>query len=322
MKLEALKQELSRGVIRPVYLFYGNEPYLVRQYCRQITALAVPEESLRDFNLYQTDKIERERMEQFLQTPPVFSEKKLMILRDTGAFKSPKAADKEFLQELLANVPEYICVVFSEQAVDKKQKKLLALTEPVECSQLSEAQLKSWINILVQRQNKKMTIKTIEYLISCCGAGMFHLEHEIDKLCSSTSDDVITPRQIDQIVVKSVENRIFDLSSAVLNKDGKTAFSILTDLKALRESPIKIVGFLSKSFCDIYKIKHCPNPTPQTTGLHPYVVKLHTAAAKKQSEQRLSALVSLTAGCDMALKSSAVTDWTVLETCVASCLEA
>ena len=35
---------------------------------------------------------------------------------------------------------------------------LLALTEPVECNQLTEAQLKSWINILVQRQQKKITV--------------------------------------------------------------------------------------------------------------------------------------------------------------------
>ena len=321
MKPEVLKQELSRGLIRPVYLFYGNEPYLIRQYCRQITRLVVPEDSLADFNLYRTDKIDPDQLEQFLQTPPVFAEKKLLILRDTGVFKSPKAADKDFLMQLLSQPPEYACIVFAEQAIDKKQKKLLALTEPVECNQLTEAQLKSWINILVQRQQKKITVKTMEYLISCCGTGMEHLEHEINKLCSGTQEQIITPAQIDKIAIKSVENRIFDLSKAVLDKNGATAFSILEDLKALRESPIKIIGFLSKSFCDIYKIKHCPAPSPQTTGLHPYVVKLHTATARKLSDKELCRLISLTAQCDTALKSSAVTDWISLETCVAACLD-
>lgn len=322
MKPEALKQELNQGLIRPVYLFYGNEPYLIRQYCSQITKLAVPDGSFQEFNLFRTDKMDAEQIAQFLQTPPVFADKKLMILRDTGVFQSPKAADKEQLTKLLSQVSDDACLVFCEQAVDKKQKKLLSLVEPVECNQLSEAQLKNWINILARRQQKKMTVKTIEYLIACCGTSMFHLEHEVNKLCSGVQDQVITPAHIDQMVVKSVENRIFDLSKAVIDKNASAAFSILEDLKTLRESPMKIIGFLSKTFCDIYKIKQCPNPTPQTTGLHPYVVKLHTAAAKKQPQQRLSRLISLAAQCDMALKSSAVPDWVLLEACVASCLEA
>ncbi|MBE7042044.1 MAG: DNA polymerase III subunit delta [Ruminococcaceae bacterium] len=321
MKPEELKQELNQGMTRPVYLLYGDEPYLIQQYCRQITDLIITEDSFRDFNYYRTDKIEQEKIEQFLQTPPVFAEKKLLLFKDTGVFKNPKAADKDFLQTILADVPDYACIVFAEQTIDKKQKKLLALAETVECNQMTEAQLKTWITILVQRQKKKITVKTIEHLISCCGSAMFHLEHEINKLCSCTEEDVITTEQIDKIVVKSVENRIFDLSNAVLNQQNKTAFSILTDLKILRESPIKIIGFLSKSFCDIYKIKQCPNPTPQGTGLHPYVVKLHTATARKLSAQTLTSLISLAAECDTALKSSAVTDWTVLETCIAACLD-
>lgn len=320
MKPEELKQELSRQTLRPVYLLYGNEPYLIRQYCRQITALTVPENTLRDFNFYQTDKIEPEKMEQFLQTPPMFAEKKLMLLQNTGVFKAPRAAEKDYLMTALSELPDYVCLIFAEQAIDKKQKKLLALTEPVECSTLTEAQLKTWINISVQKQGKKITVKTMEHLISRCGTEMFRLEQEINKLCSLT-DELITPGQIDAVVTPSIENRIFDLSKAVLAGNGTLAFSILEDLKALRESPIKITGFLAKSFCDLYKIKHCPQPTPQSTGLHPYVVKLHTAEARKQSEERLSRLVTLTAQCDMALKSSAVTDWTVLESCLAACLE-
>ena len=321
MKPEELKQELNQGIIRPVYLLYGEEPYLVQQYCKQITELTVKEESFRDFNFYKSDKIEPQTIEQFLQTPPVFSEKKLLLLKDTGVFKSPKAADKEFLQKTLEEVPEYACIVFAEQAIDKKQKKLLALTEPVECNQMTEAQLKTWITILVQQQKKKITVKTIEHLISCCGSAMFHLEHEINKLCSCAEDQVISAELIDHVVIKSTENRIFDLSNAVLNKQNKTAFSILADLKTLRENPIKIIGFLSKSFCDIYKIKRCNNPTPQSTGLHPYVVKLHTATARRMSEHQLTQLIRITSDCDVALKSSSVTDWTLLETCIASALE-
>lgn len=320
MKPEELKQELNRGTVRPVYLLYGNEPYLIQQYCRQITDLLITETAFQDFNLYRTNKIEPDKLEQFLQTPPVFSEKKLLILKDTGIFKNPKITEKEFLQKALSDIPEYVCIVFAEQVIDKKQKKLLSLTEQVECNQMTEAQLKTWVTLLLQRQSKKMTVKTIEYLLSCCGSEMFHLEHEINKLCSCTEETIITAQQIDQIVTKSVENRIFDLSNAVLNNQNHTAFSILNDLKILRESPIKIIGFLAKSFCDIYKIKHCSHPTPQTTGLHPYVIKLHTASAKKLTEQRIAAMISITSQCDIALKSSAVPEWTLLETCIAACL--
>ncbi len=329
MKPEELKRELSQGLSRQVYLLYGDEPYLIQQYCKQFTKLIVPDETFRDFNLYRTDKIDAERIEQFLQTPPVFSEKKLLLLKDTDVFKKPKATDKEFLLKILSDVPDYSYIVFAEQTVDKKQKKLLELTEEVECNQMTEDQLKAWINILVQRQNKKITVKTIEYLISRCGTGMFHLEQEINKLCSCATEDVITTGVIDQLTTRSAENRIYSLSNAILEKQNKLAFSILADLKVVLDEntgkPLeirRIINTISQNFCLLYKIKKCPNPTATALGLSPYRLKNNLSLVRKISEERLSTLISLVSDCDYALKSSTIKEWTLLEVCIAACLEA
>ncbi len=329
MKPEELKRELNHGLSRQVYLLYGNEPYLIQQYCKQFIKQIVPDESFRDFNLYRSDKIDSDRLEQFLQTPPVFSDKKLVLLKDTDVFKKPKAADKDFLLKILSDVPEYVYIVFAEQAVDKKQKKLLELTEEVECNQMTEEQLKAWINILVQQQKKKITVKTMEYLMSRCGTGMFHLEQEINKLCSCAKEDVITPETIDQLTNRSAENRIYSLANAILEHQNKEAFSILADLKVVLDEntgkPLeirRIINTLSQNFCQLYKIKHCPNPTAAALGMSPYRLKASLAIARKIPEERLSSLLSLVSDCDYALKSSTIKEWTLLEVCIGACLEA
>lgn len=329
MKPEELKRELTQGLSRQVYLLYGNEPYLIQQYCKQFIKLMITDETLRDFNLYRTDKIDAERIEQFLQTPPVFAEQKLLLLKDTDVFKKPKSADKEFLLKILADVPDYVCIVFAEQTIDKKQKKLLDLAEEVECNQMTDAQLKAWINILVQQQNKKITVKTMEHLMSRCGTAMFHLEQEINKLCSCAKEEVITTEDIDRLTTRSAENRIYSLSDAILEKQNEVAFSILADLKIVLDEntgkPLeirRIINTLSQQFCQLYKIKKCPNPTAAALGLSPYRLKNLLFLARKISEKRLSALISLVSDCDYSLKSSTIKEWTLLEVCIAACLEA
>lgn len=325
MKVNELKKELADGVVRSAYLFYGEEGYLVLHYINQIKGLLLPDSTLADFNLSVFDKMDLEAIGEYVKTPPVFAERKLLIVKDTGLFKTPRAEDKEYWEAALSDIPPYLCILFAETAIDKRQKKLLSLVEKngavVEFKYMEEAQLKSWMNILIRQRGKKITVKNMDYLLSCCGTQMEHIEHEVDKLCSYAEGEAIDKQQIDELVAKPVENRIFDLANAILQKRPNIAFAILLDLKSLRESPIKIVSILSKNFCDIYKVAKATAPTPQSTGLHPYVLKLHQRTASAVPEKKLAGMIALSASADLKLKSSAADEWLLLEEYVAALME-
>lgn len=173
MKVNELKKELADGVVRSAYLFYGEEGYLVLHYINQIKGLLLPDSTLADFNLSVFDKMDLEAIGEYVKTPPVFAERKLLIVKDTGLFKTPRAEDKEYWEAALSDIPPYLCILFAETAIDKRQKKLLSLVEKngavVEFKYMEGAQLKSWMNILIRQRGKKITVKNMDYLLSCCG---------------------------------------------------------------------------------------------------------------------------------------------------------
>lgn len=321
MTPDQLKKQLEQGQTQSLYLFYGEEEYLIRLYIQKIKTLLLGEHPAAEFNFMTFDHADPQVLEQALSTPPVFAEKKMIWITNSGLFQKPREDMKSFWEKTFSELPPDICLVFAETAVDKRQKKLLQLVEQhgccVKCTYLNEAQLKAWLTILLREQGHKMAERDLAYLISCCGHGMTALQKEVDKVCHYADQEVITRAQLDAVVTKTVENRIFELSDAVLQRQTERAWVILGDLKTLRESPIKISSILSKAFCDIYKVKHSPGATPQSAGLHPYVWKLHRASAGKIGDQRLQYLIDEAVKLDLALKQSSKEDWVLLEQYIA-----
>ena len=112
-----------------------------------------------------------------------------------------------------------------------------------------------------------------------------------------------------------MENRIYELSRAILNKNSGEAFGILGDLRKLREDPVGIMSLLCANFCNICKIKMSKRDsiTPQTLGVHPYALSKMREDAGRIEQSGIETLVGYSLTCDSMLKSSAVDKWIQLE---------
>lgn len=309
MDIKELKKSVSDGDIKNLYLFYGEEEYLIKLYISQIKAKIIDNPSLEDLNFSMFDEFDEKGFTDAINTLPAFAERKLIVYNQTGIFEKPGAA-KEFLISELPEIPDYATVVFREKNIDKKQKKLLSAVEKngaaVEFSYMTDAQLKSWVNIMMNRLGKKMTVSNIEFLLKCTGSSMEVIENEVKKLCSFSENEVISHDEIDAIVTKSVENRIFELSDAILSKNSVKAYQILKELETLREEPIAICALIGRRMTDIYKVKSASpqNRTPQKLGMKPYPIKLYSNI--KINRNSLSNIIKLACECDLELKSSAM----------------
>ncbi len=326
MTVQELKNSLTSGDIKNVYLFYGEEEYLIRLYISQIKSAIIQNPSLEDLNFAVYDRFEQSVFEEAVNTPPAFSEKKLIVFDETGVFKEPAKSDKEFLETAIGEIPEFTTVIFRESAIDSRLKKLNGAVEKsgasVKFDRMTEAQLKTWINVMTSKKGKRISVSTMEYLISCVGSSMSAIENEVAKLCSFASSEIISREDIDAVVTKSLENRVFQLSDSILAKNTQKALSILSELKQLKEEPVKTAALIAKNLCDIYKVKSAKteNRTPQRMGLHPYVIKLHSQLSVKK--EKIAGLIDSLAKADEKMKSSPLDAWIVLEHFVAtSCLK-
>ena len=317
MTVNELKSSLSAGDIKSIYLFYGDEEYLIKLYISRIKDAVITNPALADLNFSVYESFDRSTFEDAINTLPAFSDKKLIVFNETGVFKSPDKADKEYLESAIPELPDHVTIIFREKEIDSRLKKLTGAVEKtgasVKFDYMTEAQLKTWINSMASKQNKKISVSNLEYLISCTGLSMSVIENEVKKLCSFAKQEVVSKQDIDDIVTKSLENRIFQLSDSILSKNTNKAFNIIGELKMLKEEPIKISALISTNLCNMYKVKSAlvQNRTPQKLGMHPYAAKI--AAQSSVKKEVLAGLISDLCEADEKMKSTPHDAWILLE---------
>ena len=109
--VQRLKKDLADGNIGTLYIFHGEEGYLKRHYLNQLKELCGgPFEA---FNIVTLDgeQVSVQALTDAVDSIPMGSEKKLVVVRDYKLMQ-PTGDLKEYLPKLLAELPDYICLVF------------------------------------------------------------------------------------------------------------------------------------------------------------------------------------------------------------------
>ena len=102
----------------------------------------------------------------------------------------------------------------------------------------------------------KITYDTINYLIYSVGEDLDRINNELDKLMLYKTDTKeITRNDIDLIVVKKVDDNIFDLIDAIIKKNKKKSLNIYNEMVNYGEEVFKILISLSNQIRLIYQVK-------------------------------------------------------------------
>ena len=109
----ALKQSLKTGDLGRLYIFSGEESYLRMHYLGECKKAIIGDSPFAEFNLFEFDgkSMSPDQLRDAIESYPAMAERKLVIVHDFDLYKMP-AAFSEFLPALLADLPEYICLIF------------------------------------------------------------------------------------------------------------------------------------------------------------------------------------------------------------------
>ena len=168
MSLKILKDDIKNNTIRNLYLLTGQEEFLIEHYMEMLVSKVI-DPTFEDFNLLRMESVfPIDKISAFCQGYPMMSEKKMLLFKNTGVLKKPKADIKEYLEELLSDIPNHIVIVFVERETDGKLKvnKLIkknGLT--VNIDYLKRADLFSWVSKGVRKNKLEMDNETIDYFI-------------------------------------------------------------------------------------------------------------------------------------------------------------
>lgn len=325
-----LKQQLKNGSAGNLYLFFGEEGFVKDMYLEQMKKL-IPDDGFWDFNHIFLDgkDADFDKIDDALNSFPMMAEKKLVIIKNSGIFKTASDEVKEFWQSHLSTLADYVLLIFDEQEVDKRSVLYKALAKYglcVEFKFMKDYEVVAWVSREVQKAGKKISKDTAEYLVSMCDSGVANVKNELDKLLDYCGDEIYKS-DIDKVVSKPLSIVIFKVTDALIAKNSDLAMSVILRMKENKESAFNILYLLSSAFD---KMLHCKlllsegasyDVISSRLKLAPFITRKYIDGAKSFSEEFLIDRICKTADCDLAVKQGEIDEWTALLQYVFECVK-
>lgn len=243
-----LYKDLESKKFQPIYFLFGDEPYLLNQ-CVDRFKYAVLDENTMDFNysLFYSGDAEISNVRDTVETLPVFSPQRLIILKNAHELKD---AELMQLEPILENpVDSSVFVIFAEK-VDKRKKAIKILLDKAICVEFKKPydnQIPQWISYLCQNLDLRISGDAIHRLHRLVGNNLSELDSQIQKIQQYIGTKTnIELDDVNAVVSFSREESIFDFTKAIGQKDRVKALEQLVSLLDQGQNEIGIIALLSR----------------------------------------------------------------------------
>lgn len=317
--MKSLNEDLKTGNFKQVYLLFGEENYLKKQYKDRLTKALISDGDTMNYAYYEGKGIDVKEIIDLSETMPFFSERRLIVIENSGFFKNATTELAEYMKE----IPETTYFIFVETELDKRGKMFKAVKDKgriVELARQDEKTLVRWIYGNVKKEGKQIAESTIYYLVSKCGTDMENLQKEMEKLfCYTLNNDVINMEDIDAICTTQITNEIFDMVNAVAEKKQKRALDRYYNLLALKEPAMRILYLLSRQFRLLMEVKEMAGEgydkktIASKAGLHPYAVGKYIEQSRSFSQEELRKILEESVDIEERVKTGRLGDVLAVE---------
>lgn len=283
--MKVISDDIKKGEFKSVYLLYGEEEYLKKQY-RDRLKNAIAGDDTMNYSYYDSDNASVKDIIDVCETLPFFAQKRLVIMENTGFLKS----SNDELADYIKHIPDYLVVVMVEKDVDKRNKVYKAVDSVgyiCEMKPQTTATLVKWIAVLLAKDNLKISREACDLILDKTGAGMDYIRQETEKLVSYCQGrDVVTVEDVEKVCATQTTSHIFDMISAIANKKQQQALDLYYDLLELKEPPMRILYLIVRQFNGILQVKDLMSrgisgkEIASKIGAAPFVVGKYQAQAK------------------------------------------
>jgi len=252
MSVAILKKEIKSKEMRNLYIFFGEERFLIDYYIKIIKEIIIePEVNISVFRQpFNLDEFVKE-----IQTVPLLSDKKLLLVYDVDL-------DIEFLEM----IPEYCIVILIFDEKPKIKNKSFELINKnglnslvVEYKKQSKIALNKWIIKYLESFNKSILQedeKNAEYIIEVCNRSMYLIKNELDKLiCFCHNKDYISYKDISELLPQNTNLSIFEFSNSILSQDKNRFSNFIKSLSNFQKLGPEMLSYIYSFLYDLLIVK-------------------------------------------------------------------
>lgn len=320
--MQTLNQDIKERTFKPVYLLFGDEPYLVSNYKKKLREAIAGDDTM-NFNYFEGKAPDVKEILSLADTMPFFAERRLILIDGSGFFKGAP----EELIGYLPQMPDTTCMIFCENEVDKRNrlyKKVKELGYAAELNKQDSGQLMKWAAGILTRDGKKITRQVMEYFLERTGDDMENIRTELEKLiCYTMGREVITKEDVEAIGTVHVTNRIFEMVSAIVAGNTKKAMDLYEDLLTLKEPPMRILFLIARQFNQLLQVKELAGKGMDKGAIAsrlkvpPFAAGKLINQAKVFSKEQILSYVELCVESEEAVKTGRLSDRMAVELLIA-----
>ncbi len=259
---EALKKNLSKGELLPVYILFGDDGYLKKNYADKIGKMIASPDDIFNYCSFGAESDLQVIYDAVMQLP-LMGDKKYVELVDYD-FENCGSSELEKLCLILSEAPDSAVFLLRFDSVEvdsKKSSKFKKIVTAAEKSggaavRLDHRKLPELIKMLVSGASKRgcsMEQSAAKYLVETAGEDINLLHNELEKLCAFANGQIITKDTVDNVSVKTAEASIYNLSKHILSCDTAGALLCLDELLFMKLEPISILYSVSSAYVDVFR---------------------------------------------------------------------
>lgn len=324
--MQHINNDIKQGNFKQIYLLYGEERYLRKQYTDRLRKALCQEDDQMNQHTYEGKDVPIGEIIDLAETLPFLAERRVIFISNSGLFKS----GGEKMAEYLASPNETTFFVFTESEVDKRSKLYKTVNSKgyvAEFAIQDENTLKRWIGGILNREGKKITESTVQLFLTKTGTDMENIQMELEKLiCYCMDRDVITNEDVEAICTNRISNHIFDMINAIADKEQQKALQLYYDLLALKEPPMRILFLIARQCNMLLQVKEMKvrgydnKVIGSKIGVPPFIAGKYVTQAAKFKTSTLRNAVKQCVEAEEAVKSGRMNDCMSVEVLILSVL--
>lgn len=321
--MKTIDEDIKTGKFKQVYLLYGTEGYLKKQYRDKLKhALAGADMTLGDnmnFSAFEGKETNPKGIIDLAETLPFFADRRVILVENSGFFKTAC----EDLAEYLKQVASTTYFIFVEEEVDKRSKMYKTVKKEgavIEFATQSEELLTRWILSRLKKEGKNITGPVMQLFLSKTGTDMGNIDRELEKLiCYTLGKDVITAEDVEAIATEQTTNKIFEMVNAIAEHNQRRALDLYYDLLTLKEPPMRIMYLITRQFQILLNIRDMSgrgfdnHTMAQKAGIPDFTVRRNVSQAKGFTIGQLKAALREGADLEESVKTGRMNDQMAVE---------
>ena len=280
MKFTELKNDVKNGA-RQIYLLEGDDAYF-RMKGEEMIKSAFVEMPELNFSSFDGETLKGGSLTSLtsaIESFPFMAEKR--VIKVTGFYPS-ESEYENYLKRTFENFPPTSILIIvnaeNKKGVDLKKKPCVTF---VDCNRADEETVAKWAYLTFKRANIIASADACASIARYCLCNMSRVALEVEKLIDYKREGTLTREEVDELVFKDAEYRMYEMTNAVAGRNFSKFMEIQSELCRKSGDETSVLSGLFSFFKNLLTILLSKDSIADTAKL----LKMKEYGVKKSLEQ-------------------------------------